>query len=129
MYKYAPLSILVGLTIAKIEGLENNSQEVKITTTDGRQFSFYHVRDCCETVELIDYEAFKDKLIGGKIIEAEILNDSSKELMAKESYDFQNDSHTWSFYIINTDRGSIWMRWLGESNGYYSEEVDFAEIL
>lgn len=37
-------------------------------------------------------------------------------------------SGTWTFYTLATKRSSVTLRWYGESNGYYSEDVDFKQV-
>jgi hypothetical protein len=34
-------------------------------------------------------------------------------------------NYVWTFYVIQTDRGAVTIRWLGESNGWYGESPYF----
>ena len=108
----ADLNKIVGKVIKKVEGLEKESESVSITFTDDWCVNFHHEQNCCESVCLIDFE--NDNVEGGVIINAE-------EIMEEEE-DYHS-SQTWTFYKIETTKGEIWMRWLGVSNGYYSEAV------
>lgn len=120
--KEVELNVLVGKTIKNITGLEKESDEVRIFTECGQEYMFYHSQDCCESVELNDYDGEAEDLIGGLVTSAEIAGgDHDKE----PEY---ADSFTWTFYKIETSKGGLWMRWLGESNGYYGEEVDFVRV-
>lgn len=112
------LTWMEGRIIASVEGLDEGSYEVIFRFIDGGTTRFYHSQDCCETVDLADYDApDPEDLEGHFIISAEETEGDGERPEYAESY-------TWTFYNIHTSGGSIWMRWLGESNGYYSESVD-----
>ena len=112
------LSELVGETIKTITGADKGSDEVVITTESGKAIKLFHHQDCCESVDIYDVDGDQHELVGGIVISAE---ESTSE---EESPDEYSEYHTWTFYKIETSKGGIWIRWLGESNGYYSEKVD-----
>jgi len=116
----ADLSELAGKEIVDIVGMEKDSEEVTITTQCGTKFYFFHEKDCCEAVRLIDFEC--DAELGATIISAELVHSEA----AEEDLDKYNQVGIWSFYKIETTTGGIWMRWLGESeHRFYSIEVEF----
>lgn len=118
-HKGVEIKELEGKTISKINGLEKGSREVRIFTDCGKEYLFYHEQDCCESVDLEDFDGCADDLVGGFIVSAEEVSNEDPE-----GYDYGDYSHTWTFYKIETNKGGLWMRWLGESNGYYGESVD-----
>ena len=117
--KFVDVSILKGkiLKDIKIEGNEN----IFFIDEDAREYKMFHDYDCCENVYIEDICGDINNLIGSKIIMAEeIIN---RDLSPLNKYD---ESYTWTFYKFATVKGYVTIRWYGESNGYYSEEVDFA---
>jgi hypothetical protein len=122
--KDVEMNELVGKTIKKIKGLEKGSEEVRIFTECGQEYMFYHSQNCCESVDLNDFDGDAEDLVGALILSAEE-NSNSDEGEKPEEY---SESWTWTFYKIETNKGGIWMRWLGESNGYYSEGVDLVWV-
>ena len=112
------ISELIGKTLTEIE---SNHEEVLFHTSDGHKYKMYHEQDCCESVELEEVIGEFDDLIGSPITMAEV--------ESNENIDEKNDSsHTWTFYKLATNKGYVTLRWLGESNGYYSETVDFVIV-
>ena len=119
--KDAELEVLIGKQIKEIKGFEKGSSEVQIKAESGELYSFCHIQDCCENVELYDFEGDSNSLCGAIIISAdEVSSDDEK----RPAHDYE-ESYTWTFYKIETTKGEVFMRWFGESNGYYSEGVDF----
>ena len=114
------IDVLVGLTMAKVvvHSTIHGEDEVRFETTCGRAFRLYHSQDCCESVDIEDACGDVEDLIGSPI------------LMAEEatSPDGDSESGTWTFYKLATVKGYVTIRWLGRSNGYYSESVYFEEV-
>ena len=110
------ISQMVGLTFHHIEGGEKESDVLKfVGAGDTPSFKFYHEQDCCESVSIEDIVGDLNDLVGVPILEArEDTQDGSGD-----GY----ESATWTFYNFRTIKGSVTVRWLGESNGYYSESV------
>lgn len=118
---FCDVSVLVGLTLTAVDGLAKGSEEVVFASGDGRKFLMYHEQDCCESVNIEDVEGDVSDLIGSSITTAEEVDGVAEAPEYAESY-------TWTFYRLVTAKGFVVVRWLGESNGYYSESVAFGEI-
>jgi len=107
---------MVGKTFSNVE--KNGDDSLVFQSADGICFEFYHLQDCCEHVRIEDVCGDFADLIGSPILQAEEV--SSEDYPAPK----YADSYTWTFYKFATNKGSVTVRWLGESNGYYSESVD-----
>lgn len=115
---------LIGKTITEIIGCEVGSDEVLLKCASGENFKMWHDQDCCESVVIEDICGDINHLIGMPILEAEELSNAKEPT----EYEYNDDSHTWTFYRIATNRGVVVIRWLGESNGWYSESVEFKQV-
>lgn len=119
------IGVLVGLTLTAVSGMEKGSGEVMFTASDGRSFRMYHDQGCCESVQLEDVCGNPSALLNSPLLLArEDSNEGSDQLRPSE----YADSWTWTFYSFATAKGYVTLRWLGESNGYYGESVDFVEV-
>lgn len=121
-YREAEVSELIGQTLTKIEATE---EEIIFHTSEGKKYRMRHWQDCCESVNVEDINGNLDDLIGTPIVIAE---ESSNHDNPKENFNEDWGTFTWTFYKFATAKGYVTIRWYGESNGYYSEEVDFEEI-
>jgi hypothetical protein len=120
----AEIKDLIGKTITEIK---NYNYKILFTCSDGRQYKMYHEQDCCEHVQVEDICGDLNDLIGKPILKAEesISEGGNPEGVRIPEY---QESFTWTFYKFATIKGYVDIRWYGESNGYYSESVDFEEI-
>ena len=108
---------MVGVVFTKVE---NNGDQLRFECAEGA-FVFEHDQDCCESVSIEDVSGDLQDLIGEPLLLAE---ESSGETPSDYKFDYEPDSFTWTFYKFATRKGYVDVRWLGESNGYYSESVD-----
>lgn len=115
------ISDFKGKTIESVLGGVGD-EEVVFNMTDGTRYTMMHIQDCCEQVLLNDVDGELEDLIGSPILLAECVN--SDGWPAPEHHD---ESYTWTFYKLSTIKSSATLRWLGESNWYYSEEVQIVK--
>lgn len=114
---------LVGKTLVEITGGVDDDR-MTFKTDDGKEYVLYHSQDCCERVIVNDINGDLKDLIGTPITMADESSNSDDIIDGKPEYP---DSWTWTFYKLATAKGFVDIRWLGESNGYYSERVTFCE--
>lgn len=110
-------SDIIGETIVDIIGGEGDG-ELTLRMANGYDIVLYHEQDCCEYVYLYDVAGNLEDLIGSPLVQAE---ESTSDGGEDEDC---CESRTWTFYKFATAKGYVTLRWLGESNGYYSESVD-----
>ena len=128
MKKKVPFEKLRGKVLTKIEGMEPRSEEIIFTAEDGSVYNMYHEQDCCEGVDVEDVCGDVDDLIGSEILLAEeVVHDNEWPDGVENPNSWEPESFTWTFYKLATRKGFVDIRWLGESNGYYSEGVDFVQ--
>lgn len=109
------LDAVKGKKISHINGLSKDNEEVVICFEDDSLLYFYHEQDCCENVWLEDFE------LSGKDLDGSTLLDV---ISVTEDGETEWGTYTWTFYTVQTTKGELWMRWNGESNGYYSEQIN-----
>ena len=118
---------LAGKKIVAIDIVDDpkKDHEIRIEIEGGRVFRFYHNQDCCESVRIAapkDGDGSLLSLIGKEIREV------TQEEDRDDGTDTDYDSWTKTTITFRTDSETVVSRWIGESNGYYSEDVDLEEI-
>jgi hypothetical protein len=132
------VSELLGKRLLSIE-VNDKKESILFKCLDGTEYLMCHDQNCCETVTIEDINGDLEDLIGSPLtmVEEVVSSEKTEDQLAKEAkekeeqgdnyYDW-NDSFTWTFYKFATVKGYVTIRWYGESNGYYSESVDFYRL-
>jgi hypothetical protein len=113
----AKIEDMRGKVFTRVTGSIGGGEMVFENATE--RFVFFHYQDCCESVDINDIVGDLEDLCGEPLLIAE-------EVSGETPVDFEEEYHesvTWTFYKFATRRGYVDVRWLGESNGYYSESV------
>jgi hypothetical protein len=117
-------SDLKGKTIVSIKN--DDGYQLIFLCLDGSKYRMWHQQDCCENVRIEDINGDLNDLINSPILVAEENISRDKQSWQEDEY---SDSYTWTFYKLATTKGYVDIRWFGSSNGYYSEGVDFEEMV
>ena len=108
---------LKGKILINIECKGDN--EIQFIDSENNIYHMYHEQDCCEEVYIKDICGNLSHLLDSPITMAEcIVNESNTD-------EDEWGTGTWTFYKLATVKGYVTISWYGESNGYYSETVDF----
>lgn len=120
---------LVGETLAYVD-TDEHGEEIRLTTQSGKVFTIYHSQDCCEYVRIVDTEGNWRDLIGKVIEDISVIEESGciDDGGVRPAY-ANDDSWTTTDLVFLVDGATVISRWVGESNGYYSESVDVAELI
>lgn len=113
------IEILKNKVFESVTSDEFNQLVCFIEKDTKKMYFLLHYQDCCESVEIED--------ICGDLHDLEDTPILLCEEIVNESTEDDNGSFTWTFYKFSTIKGSVTIRWYGESNGYYSESVDLVE--
>lgn len=131
-----PFDTLVGKTLISVNV---GSYVIDFYTECGQHYRMEHKQDCCEDVSVEDIDGYLEDILHSPVLKAEEVQSTdgnphaivkTEKLIAPHKYrcEEEADSFTWTFYKIDTAKGGVCIRWFGESNGYYSEEVDFMSV-
>lgn len=100
--------------------LKDGGDAIHFFFSDNTHWVMWHEQDCCENVYIEDICGdFKD-LLNAPLVTAYSTSNQEKN---RET----GNTTTWTFYNFSGGKGSVTIRWCGESNGYYSESVTFED--
>jgi len=118
-YDYESSAKLVDM-VGKVFTSVTETGDTMVFENDNDRYVFFHAQDCCESVGINDIVGDLSDLVGEPLLVAE-------EVSGESPVGFEDEYHesvTWTFYKFATRKGYVDVRWLGESNGYYSESVE-----
>ena len=71
MNNYKQIEDLLNQTIISVNGFEEGSDEIRITTKEGNTYRMYHDQDCCESVNINEIIGDVNDILDSPILRAE----------------------------------------------------------
>ena len=115
------MELRIGDMVGRVFTSVTQDGETMVFENATERFRFFHYQDCCESVHIDDIVGDLSDLVGEPLLMAE-------EVSGEAPVEFDAMNHEmveWTFYKFATRRGYVDVRWMGESNGYYSTSVNF----
>lgn len=126
--KYLDAAVLRGRVLTKVSGVSPDESDVYLTLSTGEKIRMYHPQDCCECVRVFDIMGDFSTLLNKPLTTAveTVLTGGD---VPSEMLDGCDESVTATIYtFVAEDGAAVVLRWIGSSNGYYSEAVQLERI-
>lgn len=115
---YPTLNELIGKTLTKAYV---DCGALRFEADDGSAYTLDGESDCCNSPASVeDVCGDLSDLVDSPLLQAEEASNCDAPEGVPEG---AQESFTWSFYKFGTVKGRVTVRFLGSSNGYYSEEA------
>lgn len=122
----AKMNDLLGETPIEVKRDEyDDNESVYFKMESGREFMLVHRQSCCESVHIESIDADTNLLLDFPIVTA---YESYQSMDESNHADRFYESGTWSFYHIGNRLNTLVIRFVGFSNGYYSETAQLMEL-
>lgn len=90
--------------------------------TDLGKYHISHGQDCCEVVRFVKTVGDINNLLNSPITLAQDDHPNDPDWYSDR---YRDDSHTWTAFFLETEKGRVEFWALGESNGWYGETMTF----
>lgn len=120
-----PIPELFGTTLTQIQVTQD---QITFTLSSGARLYMFHERDCCEAVWIEDINGDITDLLHTPILLAEERTERkvTSYTVGQEPYSYESPIfQQWTFYTFRTIKGSVDIRWCGETEGPYSLAVEY----
>ncbi len=105
----------------RLTSVDASDESIVMRAEDGALWRLYVPEDCCNRGGVEDICGDLADLIDSPITLAEEVSNPTIPDTAPE---WEQESHTWTFYRFGTAKGVVVVRFFGTSNGYYAERAD-----